>query len=171
MRLASLLLGAAALTFATAAAAAPVSMAPVSISPEFQTELDEDLGQREGDYLRRRVDEEVREALVRHGADVTEGALIVIEISIEDAQPNRPTYQQLIDQPSLDAFRSVSIGGAELRAVLRSNGAVLAEVTHRRYNHSLADLNGAATTWTEARRAIRQFAEKVADAYDAHAAR
>ncbi len=72
--------------------------------------------------------------------------------------------QQLFDQPSLD-FQSVSIGGAELRAVVRGANGATTEVTHRRYNHSLADLGGAATTWTEARRAIRQFAVKVADAY------
>jgi hypothetical protein len=78
--------------------------------------------------------------------------------------------QQLANQPGLDPIRSVSIGGAELRAVLRnSSGDVVSEVTHRRYNHSLADLSGASTTWTEANRAIRQFARKVADAYTENA--
>jgi hypothetical protein len=83
-----------------------------------------------------------------------------IEVTIVDAEPNRPTMQQLRDRPSLDPS-SISIGGAELQARL-PDGEV---VTHRRYNHSLADIGGAATTWSEARRAIRQFAVKVADAY------
>ena len=65
-------------------------------------------------------------------------------------------------------MESISLGGAELHAVLRgADGVVIEEVTHRRYNYSLEEI-GAATTWSEARRAIRQFADKVADAYAAH---
>jgi len=170
MRLASALAGAAALVFSSAAFAAPVSVAPVSFSSEFQTALEDDYGIREGEYLRDAVNEAVAAALTREGATLGAGAPLTIEIAIVDADPNRPTMQQLVDQPSLDAIRSISIGGAELHAVLRgSDGAVVSEVTHRRYNHSLADLSGAATTWTEARRAIRQFANKVADAYVAAA--
>ncbi len=163
MRFTPVLLGAAALAFASAASA-QVSLAPISFSPEFQESLDDELGAREGDVLRAAVTDAVQAALARHGVSVGGGGLVV-EISIIDADPNRPTMQQLIDEPILDATGSVSIGGAELRAVLRDNGAVVGEVTHRRYNHSLADLSGPASTWTEARRAIRQFAEKVADAY------
>ena len=78
--------------------------------------------------------------------------------------------QQISSRPGLDALSSVSIGGAELHGVVRSaDGQVLSEVTHRRYNHSLQDVFPAASTWTEARRAIRQFATKLADAYVAHA--
>jgi hypothetical protein len=42
------------------------------------------------------------------------------------------------------------------------------EVSHRRYDMTLEDVF-AATTWGSARQAIRQFAEKVADAYVANA--
>ena len=111
-----------------------------------------------------------RASLTERGATLSEGAPVTVEISIVDADPNRPTMQQLADTPGLDAFRSISIGGAELHAVLRgADGQVLSEVTHRRYNHSLDDVIPPATTWTEARRAIRQFANKVADAYVANA--
>jgi len=80
--------------------------------------------------------------------------------------------QQLTGRPGLDAFRSISVGGAELRAVLRgAGGQVVAEVEHRRYTNSLRDLVGEPTTWTDARRSIGQFAEKVADAYVAQSAR
>lgn len=164
MRFTDVLFAATALAFASAASAQQVSLAPVSFSPEFQEALDDELGAREGDVLRAAVTDAVQDALARRGVSVGGGG-IVVEIAIIDADPNRPTMQQLIDEPSLDANGSISIGGAELRAVLRENGAVVREVTHRRYNHSLADLVGPAATWTEARRAINQFAEKVADAY------
>lgn len=170
MRITSLLAGIAALSFATAAAAGPVTLAPISYSPEFQELLDEELGAREGEYLRERVTQAVTRALARRGATLAEAAPVTIEISIVDADPNRPTFQQISDEPSLDGFRSISIGGAELHAVIRrADGVTLSEVTHRRYNHSLSDLLGAETTWSEAQSAIRQFANKVADAYVEHA--
>lgn len=153
MRIRYLLAGAAALAFAAPAWA---QTSPVSFSPEFQAALEEDYGVREGEYLREAVIEAINTELARRGVS-SAGS---IEVTIIDAEPNRPTMQQLVDRPSLDAG-SISIGGAELRATLPSGEVV----THRRYNHSLADIAGPATTWTEARRAIRQFAIKVADAY------
>ena len=169
MRLTPAFCGFAALAFAQGAAA--VTLAPISFSPEFEAELTEDFGVREGEYLRADVEDAVRSALARRGVQ-TSGGNGTIEIVIVDADPNRPTMQQLGDRPGLDPVRSVSVGGAELRAVLRdANGQVLTEVEHERYNHSLQDLIAPPTTWGEARRAIRQFANKVADAYIAHSGR
>jgi hypothetical protein len=166
MRLTFVLAGLAALSLAHSAAAAPATVS-ISFSPEFQQQLEEELGAREGDVLQSAVSDAVGRALAERGVD---GAPVTVEVSIIDARPNRPTMQQLVDEPGLDAIRSISIGGAELRGVLRgADGQVLSEVTHRRYNHNLQDIAGPATTWTEARRAIRQFANKVADAYVAHA--
>lgn len=170
MRLSFALAGAA--LFALAPPASAVTLSEVSFSPEFQQELDEEYGPREGEVLRDLVSEAVAAELERRGAAPGAASSISIDLVIIDADPNRPTMQQLAEQPGLDAFRSVSIGGAELRAVLRgAGGEVLNEITHRRYNHSLQDLVGPPTTWTEARRAIRQFAVKVADAYVAQTAR
>lgn len=143
------------------AAPAWAQSTPVSFSPEFQTALDEDYGVREGDVLRTAVADAVSRELERRGISATNAN---IEVTIVDAEPNRPTMQQMFDRPGLD-FRSISIGGAELRAVVHGAGGATTEVTHRRYNHSLSDVVGPAATWTEARRAIRQFAVKVADAY------
>lgn len=168
MRLRFLLASLAFAAFAPAAIAGPVSLAPVSFSAEFQTSLDENFGAREGAVLRRAVTEAVSSALARRGANLGPGG-IVVEISILDADPNRPTMQQLVHTPGLDYGRSLSIGGASLSAVLRgADGAVIAEVTHRRYNTNIQEVAlGASGTWSEARHAIRQFAEKVADAYAA----
>jgi hypothetical protein len=74
--------------------------------------------------------------------------------------------QQLSETPGLDYMRSFSIGGAELHATVRGANGQAIEVSHRRYDHTIEEYNGLpATTWTAAQRAIRQFAEKVADAY------
>lgn len=167
MRIASLLAGLAAAAFAQSALAAPVTVTPVAYSAEFQTELTENLGSREGEHLSDVVTRVVSRELERRGATLTENAPLTIELIIVDAAPNRPTFQQLADRPGLDYIRSVSVGGAELRAVLRgADGQVLREVTHRRFNYSLADLVGVPNTWTTARQAVWGFAAKVGDAYE-----
>lgn len=172
MRLVVPLAAAVLLSFASGAAAEPVSVAPVEYSPEFAQQLDEELGPREGEMLSAVVAEAVGNALQRRGASLADGALVSIEVSIVDAAPNRPTMQQMSDRPGLDPIRSISIGGAELHAVVRDEDGGAAEVTHRRYNSSIEEVSRtAATTWGEARRAIRQFAEKVADAYEEQAGR
>lgn len=163
MRVSNVLLGAAALALFqwAPAAAQPVS---VSYSPEFQASLHDTLGDREGAYLTREVNHAISAALARRGVAAGSGA-IVVETTIIDADPNRPTFQQLVDRPGLDPMRSISIGGAELHAVLRSaDGRVLTEVNHRRYDFTIEDVFPS-MTWSAADQAIRGFAEKVADAY------
>jgi hypothetical protein len=142
-------------------------MAEVSYSPQFQTALTRDYGTREGDYLRRDVEQSVRAAIERRHVS-TNG--ITIEVSIVDARPNSPTMQQLAHRPGLDPILSFSVGGAELTAVLRNaNGQQVAEVRHRKFNYSIDDVYPPTSTWHEAQYAIDQFAEKVADAYAAQA--
>jgi hypothetical protein len=161
----------AALAFAQTAAAAPISLAPVTLSAELQEDLEERLGTREGIYLQREVTDAVAEALGSAGAEIVNSAPVTIEIEIVDADPNRPTFDQLGKPPYISYFGSISIGGAELRAMLRGqDGAVLSEVTHRRYDTHLDQFSYGAATWSGARRSIRQFAAKVATAYRAQTA-
>lgn len=168
MRAFSVLVGLAALGFAHSAVAAPVSLAPVSFSTEMQTDLEEDYGQREAAELEGLVRDAVSAELTRRGAIVGPGAPLTVEISVIDARPNRPTMQQLAARPGLDPIRSISLGGAELVAVIRgADGEIITEVRHRRFDYDLRDVTAATSTWAGARRAIRQFAVKIADAVTA----
>lgn len=171
MRFVSALVALSAIGFATVAAAEPVSLTPITFSSEFQTSLDRDLGVREGDLLRNRVERAVTAALVRRGATVQSSAPIIIDIEIVDANPNRPTFQQLSNPPYPSLMESTSIGGAQLRATLRgADGQVLDTVSYRQYNSSFDEFRfERPATWSEAGRAINVFADKVADAYLAHA--
>ncbi len=166
MRMASaLIIGAAALGFASSATAQPATN--ISYSPEFQTALQDELGAREGEALQRYVHQAIDREFARRGVTNAAGS---IDVTIVDADPNRPTMEQLSERPGLDPGRSVSIGGAELRAVLHTAGGETLEVSHRRYDDRIDDIGvSAASTWTAAERAIRQFAVKVADAYVANA--
>lgn len=160
MRIASFLVGALALGFAGAASAQTIQ--PVSYSADFQEALDDDLGTREGVYLSETLSRLVAEALEARGLS---GRDVQIELSIVDARPNRPTFEQAANTPGLDTFRSISVGGAELRGVVRNSaGAEVQTVEHRYYSHDLWDARFNADTWGDARRAMRRFAAKVADA-------
>lgn len=171
MRLVSSLIALSAIGFATAAAAEPVSLTPITFSSELQTSLTRDLGAREGDVLRARVERSVSAALARRGATVQANAPVSIDIEIVAADPNRPTFQQLSNPPYPSLLESTSIGGAQLRATLRgADGQILETVNYRQYNSSFDEFrNARPTTWSEASRAINVFADKVADAYLAHA--
>lgn len=160
-----------AIGFASTSAANPVSLTPIKFSNQFQTSLERDLGVHEGDVLRGQVERAVGAALVRRGATLENGAAVSIDVEILDADPNRPTFQQLSTLPYPSLRESTSIGGAELRATVRgAEGQILDTVSYRRYNSSFDEFRfERPTTWSEAGRAIDAFAEKVADSYFAHA--
>jgi hypothetical protein len=146
----------------TAGAASAQTISPVSYTPEFQTALEDDYGAREGAYLQETLTRYVAEALERRGLN---GRDVSIELFIVDARPNRPTMQQTSRRPGLDPIRSISVGGAELRGVVRNaSGAVIAEVEHRYFSSDLYLTSFTADTWGDARRSMRRFATKVADA-------
>ena len=91
---------AALLALSSPANAAPVNLAPVSFSPEFQTALDEELGAREGEHLRADLTRAVSRELTARGATIGEGG-VTIELSIVDADPNRPCSNCPIDLASI----------------------------------------------------------------------
>jgi len=154
---------------AQSASAAPVTIAPVALSPEFQTNVHNDLGDREGAYLADEVTRRVSLALTREGAEVTANAPVTIEITIIKANPNRPTFEQM-GRPPYPDFTSFSLGGAELHGVIRSaDGRVLAEVTKSKYDVFMDQFVQTSATWGAANRAIDQFARDMAAAYRAHA--
>jgi hypothetical protein len=157
------------LAIAAPASAAPVTVKPVAIDAELQKEFEDNYGEREIAVLQRAISGALERELTASGATVADGAPVVIETTLVNVKPSRPTFQQAIDQPGLDTARSVSLGGAELRArVVRADGTTLQEVTHKWYESDLLFSN-ASTTWSDARRVIRRFADKVGDAYRANA--
>ncbi len=164
MRIFTVLVSAVVLGLSTPVSAQTIE--PVSYSPEFQTALEDDLGEREGTYLQETLTRYVTQALAERGVD---NRNVRIEMSILNARPNRPTFEQVASTPGLDSFRSISIGGAELEGVVRdANGAVIANVEHRYYSNDLLTAAQNADTWGDARRAMRRFATKVADAVAAN---
>ena len=121
----------------------------VSYSPDFQEALEDDFGTREGERLSEDLTRYVAEALAARGLS---GREVTIELSIVDAKPNRPTFEQAANRPGLDMFNSISVGGAELRGVVRNAaGAEVQTVEHRYYSHDLYDARFNSGTWSDAR--------------------
>lgn len=139
-----------------AVAAGPALADPASINvtigPELQQKADE-LGQRDVREQADRLAEVVRRALARDSR--LDGARI--DLVLTDLRPNRPTFEQMAQQPGLDGHRSVSIGGAAVEgSVTTADGEVL-PVRYDWYSTSIAEVRGY-TTWQDADRAYARLA-------------
>lgn len=117
----------------------------------------EDYGARDIDRLIARLDEQAEAALPQSGRYA--GARM--ELVIEDATPNRPTFQQMTDVPGL-SMESLSIGGAEISGEIIFADGRRIPVAYRWFETSLAHVS-AASTWSDADRAFRWFARRLAE--------
>lgn len=171
MRFLSLVAAAAlSVAFAATAAAAPVVVRPLAIDAELQKKFEDEYGTREIAELSEAVSRSLASELRQAGGSVADAGPITIETTLIDVKPSKPTMEQLSDKPGLDYFGSMSLGGAELRArFLAADGSVLREVSYDWYETDLFNTR-AVNTWSDARRAVRRFADKVADAYRVQAA-
>ena len=148
------------------AAASALALAPfanavevnVSFSEDFSEKLAEDYGEREGEYLTREITEDIQEAF--EDAEIKPAR---VDVTILDAKPNRPTFEQLTDEPSLSATRSRSIGGMDLSAVaFDADGNELGTEAYDWFSSSLRDVV-VASTWSDAGRASRRFANRLSE--------
>ncbi|HWE44927.1 MAG TPA: hypothetical protein VG407_02775 [Caulobacteraceae bacterium] len=153
MRIPALVL-AFALAAPAAVFAAPVSEVHVTIGPKLESKA-HDYGQKDIDFLTKDLKEHI-ESVLRARHQLGGGGRL--EVVIEDATPNRPTFAQLGRNPSL-SMRSVGIGGATIRGHLGGT-----EVNYSFWEDDIRNERGAAT-WSDAERAFDGFAHRVADAH------
>lgn len=142
-----------------ASASAHAATINVTYSEDFAEDLADDYGVREGDVLTEEIIEDIDAALLREGVDVAR-----IEVTIIDAKPNRPTFEQLGARPGLDYSRSFSLGGMKLSAIVfDTDGNEVTTVEYDWYEHDLQQASYG-TTWSDARRASSRFSRRLADA-------
>lgn len=150
------------LTGALALALTPFAYAgeiSVSYSEDFAQELEETLGEREGEYLTELVTRKLTDVLGPELAGLGD-----VNIVIEDAKPNRPTMKQMTDD-HLD-MSSFSLGGAKLTGtILDNDGNVLVSLTDKYYGHDIRWAQNA-SKWSDARRGIGRFVTKLDQAVD-----
>lgn len=151
----TLIMSAALLALAPIASAAEIS---IGYSSEFQEKLVEDYGEREGEKLAEDVRKDLEHAFKKAGVDPARVDVIII-----DAKPNRPTMGQLSAKPGLDMLRSKSIGGMDLKGVaFDASGNAIAEVEYDWYESSIENVI-ASSVWSDANRASRNFAKRLAE--------
>ena len=156
MRIATL----AASAFAAILLAMPAAAVTVEarVSPEFQRKLDDDIGVRETRVLTDALTNKVRSIFVSRGIHAER-----VVVTIEDAKPNRPTFEQVSSKPGLDGMRSISLGGARVTGVAYdAAGKEIGTLDYGWYESDLSNTVGS-TTWTDARTAFDRFSRRFAD--------
>jgi hypothetical protein len=156
MRIATLAASAiAAILMAMPAAALTVE---AKISTEFQKKLDDDIGQREARTLTESLTNKVSNIFTSRGVNADR-----VVVTIEDAKPNRPTFEQVSSKPGLDAMRSISLGGARITGIAYdAAGREIGTLDYDWYENDLSNTVGS-TTWTDARTAFDRFSRRFAD--------
>ena len=129
----------------------------VTYSDDFAEELADNYGEREGEELTEDIIDDLEHAFERAGVTPAK-----VDITIVNAKPNRPTLQQMRNEPGLDPFRSISLGGMKLiGTAYDAEGNALATQEYGWFENDLRDVVGSGV-WTDATRASRRFAKKLA---------
>ena len=144
---------------ATLLLAAPLAHAGqinITYSPDFAEKLETDLGVREGEYLKADLQQSLTRELSRRGVDVAR-----IDVVIEDADPNRPTFEQLKNRPGLSMAFSKSIGGMDIAGTAYdASGNLIDTYAYDWENIDIRFVQG--STWQAAKRTSDLFASKFA---------
>ncbi len=145
---------------AAAILAVPASALTVeaNVSAGFQKKLADDYGVRETKILTDALTTKIEKAFAAQGVKADR-----VVVTIEDARPNRPTWQQVSDKPGLDAMRSISVGGAHVKgAAYDASGKEIGTYDYNWYETDLSSVI-AANTWSDARSTFDRFARRFAD--------
>lgn len=155
MRGIALVIGLSLAAMASGASAQGGPRVQVSIGPVLEQRAN-DYGPEELQILREDLRREVERTLARSGSPI-----IGADLVIEDAQPNRPTLNELSRTPGL-SLRSVGVGGARVSGVV-----TFADGRTRplRYQWFETDIRNevAANTWSDAERSFMYLANDLAD--------
>lgn len=151
-----------------AAPGGPVAIADIAIGEELASETDE-LGAREVSRLTGMLHDDIARELAGMNwlAGDASMAGTTLFVTLEDADPNRPTFAQMSGNPSLD-YRSHSVGGAEISAELRDAAGNVIATYHYEWVSNDIRFAAHAGTWTDASRVFDRFARQLSDSLAEH---
>lgn len=128
------------------------------VSTEFQKKLDDDIGVRESKVLTDTLTKKVTTIFEQKGVKADR-----VVVTIEDAKPNHPTFEQVSNKPGLDPIRSVSVGGARVTGVAYdASGNQIGTIDYDWYESSLANVFPG-SVWSDANHTFDRFARRFAD--------
>ncbi|RYD94555.1 MAG: hypothetical protein EOP61_21440 [Sphingomonadales bacterium] len=155
MRIATVAISAlAGLLLATPAFAVTVE---AKTSTAFQEKLKDDIGVREEKILTESLTKKVTRIFNERGIKAER-----VVVTIEDAKPNHPTWEQASSKPGLDPMRSVSVGGAHVTGIAYdASGKEIGRYDYDWYESDLSNVIPAAT-WSDAQTTFDRFARRFA---------
>lgn len=145
----------AALLAASSAGAAP-AVVTVQLGSELQDKANKTLGMREVSRLADDLKSTVERELARAGA-LSDAR---VELTLTDAQPNRPTFKQMGDRPGL-SFESFGVGGAAIEGRIVSPDGSAVPLTYKWYETDISQVWGY-SPWWDAETTFSRFARKLA---------
>lgn len=137
-----------------AVAASP--LVEVKIGPKLHEEAVQHLGVKEVDRLAADLKRHVERELGRTGA--LDGARV--ELTLVDAEPNRPTFRQLTDRPGL-SYESFGVGGAKIEGKATAADGTITPIRYQWYESDIRYARDR-VTWADADSAFGQFARRLA---------
>jgi len=118
-------------------------------------------GDKELTELVASLEERLVERFEKKGVELSETAPTLLRITVEDARPNRPTFNQLRTEPSL-SMRSIGRGGIDITAdVIGAGGVSLGTMEYSWYDSDIRD-GYSPSTWSDAKRGFSRFATRAA---------
>ena len=147
--------GAAAGLLLFTAGAASAAQVSVTVGPELQRHA-KAYGADEVERLRADLQKAVSRALDHAGPKAPER----VDLVLESATPNRPTFKQLGETPGL-SMRSLGLGGAAVTGSAVGADGVIHPISYRWKETDLRQAVGSAT-WTDAHRTFDRLAHRLA---------
>lgn len=118
-------------------------------------------GEREIEYLLEEMKEDIAKNFSKRGLSLSETAPTVLRITINEVKPNRPTFNQLSDEPGL-SFQSFSVGGADVSAeIITGNGSVLGTAEYDYFSNFNDRPFRGVGIWTDTNIAFARFSKQL----------
>ena len=118
-------------------------------------------GDKDLDLLKKRLQSKIEKRFSKKGIVISENASTILRVTLADAKPNRPTFEQQSRDVSL-SFQSIALGGAEIESELVTrDGRSLGNINYRWYENDIRDASFG-STWSDTYRAFDRYASRAA---------
>lgn len=154
MRKIALMIGLSLAAVASGALAQGGPRVHVNIGPALERKAG-DYGAEELTVLRGELGHEVGSALARNNSPI-----VAVDLTIEDANPNRPTMSQMARTPGL-SLSSIGVGGARLSGVATFADGHTQPIRYQWFETDIRN-EQASSTWTDAERSFMYLADDLA---------
>jgi len=119
-------------------------------------------GDKDIKRLTERLQSKIEKKFTKKGIEISNTASTILRVTLTDAKPNRPTFEQLSREPGL-SFQSFGNGGAKIESELIAAGGVsLGTMNYKYYETDIRDAARGSGTWMDAYRAFGRYSSKVA---------